>query len=106
MDISDDSDAESFLNLLESFGLENHVFMQTHESGHALDLLITRRGCDFSIGLPVANYYISDHSFVKCTINVVRPELEVKDTFFRKLKLINLNAFKNSIQVSELYCFC
>ena len=46
---SGDSDAERFLTLLESFGLENHVFIQTHESGHALDLLITRKDCDFSL---------------------------------------------------------
>ena len=98
VDISDDSDAERFLTLLESFGLENHDFIQTHESGHALDLLITRKDCDFSLGPPIADYYISDHSFVKCTINVEKPELEVKDIVFRKLKSINVDAFKNDIK--------
>ena len=45
-------------------------FHTTHESSHVLDLLITRKDCDFSLGPPIANYYMSDHSFVKCTINV------------------------------------
>eukprot|EP00795_Rhopilema_esculentum_P016057 gene16057-7404_t len=102
VDISKDPDAERFLALLESIGLENHVFIQTHESGHALDLLITRKDCDFSLGSPITDFYISDLSFVKCTINVSKPELEVKDIVFRKLKSINADAFKNDIEVSEL----
>ena len=102
VDISKDPDDERFLTLLESFGLENHVFIQTHESGHALDLLVAKKDCDFSLGSPITDFYISDHSFVKRTINVAKPELEVKDIVFRKLKSINADAFKNDIEVSEL----
>ncbi len=50
MDVPTDPDTVKFLSLLQCRGLENHVFIPTHESGHALDLFITRKGCDFSLG--------------------------------------------------------
>ena len=79
MDISDDSDAKMFLTLFESFGLENQVFTQIHKSGHALDLSITRKNCDFSILPPITNHHIKDHSLVKRAINHANPVLEVKN---------------------------
>ena len=39
---------------------------------------------------------------MKCKINVAKPELEVKDVVFSKLKSINVDSFKNDIKVSEL----
>ena len=33
-----------FLDLLESMGLQQHVDVPTHKSGHTLDLIITTRG--------------------------------------------------------------
>ena len=42
MDVASDVDAQVFSNLLTSMGLKQHVTVQTHISGHTLDLLITR----------------------------------------------------------------
>ena len=39
----DDPDCVRFLDLLESMGLQQHVDVPTHKSGHTLDPIITRR---------------------------------------------------------------
>ena len=38
----DCNDEGNFLDLLQSFGLTQHVTGPTHEDGHTLDLIITR----------------------------------------------------------------
>ena len=47
IDVPDDPCTVKFLSILECLGLKNHVFNPTYESGHALDLFITRKDCDF-----------------------------------------------------------
>ena len=42
VDVPDDADAITFLDLLECMGLIQHVITPTHRSGHTLDLIITR----------------------------------------------------------------
>ena len=102
IDVPDDPGTVKFLSILECMGLKNHVLIPTHESGHVLDLFITRKDCDFSLGLPVAEYYISDHSFVLCDLSVSKPDLEVKDIKYRKYKAIELDAFNHDLSESEL----
>ena len=40
VDVVGDPDRATFLELLETMGLQQHVVMPTHESGHTLDLII------------------------------------------------------------------
>ena len=42
VDVPDDPDAITVLDLLECMGLAQHVITPTHRSGHTLDLIITR----------------------------------------------------------------
>ena len=42
MDVPSDPDGRTFLDLLTSMGLKQHVSVPTHISGHTLDLVITR----------------------------------------------------------------
>ena len=50
-----------FLDLLEAMDLRQHVATPTHQSGHTLDLIITRQ-CDALVkDPPVSDYHISDH---------------------------------------------
>ena len=48
VDVPGDPNRVSLLELLESMGLQQHVVTSTHESGHTLDLIITRQ-CDSSV---------------------------------------------------------
>ena len=47
--------ALKFLDLLETFGLKQHVNLATHRCGHTLDLMITRSDDDL-----VSNFNVSD----------------------------------------------
>ena len=89
--------------LLETFGLRQHVNVPTHSSGHTLVLIITRSCLDITITEPTTTSLLSDHLFVECKLDVPRPNLSVKELRFRKLKQINLNSFKDDILSSELY---
>ena len=67
------SDVSSFMTILSSFGLRQHVQDATHRSGHILDLILTRfdenliRLCD------VSTDYGSDHSMIRCVLQQRKP---------------------------------
>ena len=92
-DISDQYGKE-FLDVLDSFGLVNHVWVPTHESGHTLDLIITRNNDEFSLSIPRARYFISDHCFVSSRLDMPRPNLQIKTTTSRQIREINMPDFQ------------
>eukprot|EP00112_Aurelia_sp_Birch-Aquarium-sp1_P002816 Seg1312.2 transcript_id=Seg1312.2/GoldUCD/mRNA.D3Y31 product="hypothetical protein" protein_id=Seg1312.2/GoldUCD/D3Y31 len=98
----DDPNASKFLDLLESVGLQQHVSVPTHESGHTLDLIITRNSRDIVVDLPHATNYISDHAFVQCHLSCQKPTLERKTISFRQLRKIDLDQFKSDLKLSPL----
>ena len=95
----------SFLDLLDSFGLKQHVNFPTHPAGHTLDLLITRSASDI-----VANVYhsfpsISDHYAVHSQISIPfnrRPPSRVTKQI-RPLGSIDPVLFSSDILASDLY---
>jgi hypothetical protein len=54
-----------FLDLLDLFGLTQHVTCPTHTQGHTLDLIITRQETSINSILVDVPFY-SDHSLVSC----------------------------------------
>ena len=76
MDSEDDSDKIHLCNLLDMYGLIQHVDVATHKSGHCLDLIITRSNQELLLSKPVADYMISDHMFVCFQLNIPRPPLK------------------------------
>jgi exonuclease III len=68
VDSSTDQDATKFLDLLDSMALTQHVHFPTHEKGHTLDLIITRRTDSLIANLPQAERFISDHCAVLCQL--------------------------------------
>jgi hypothetical protein len=54
-----------FSNLLDTFNMSQHVSEPTHQSGHTLDLLITRQDSNLINGICVHTPWISDHSIVQ-----------------------------------------
>ena len=63
-----DSDAIKFADLLESFGLQQHVQGSTHKEGHTLDLIITRCS-EIVLAAPLkVDRFISDHASVCCRL--------------------------------------
>ena len=66
IDCPSDADAKTFADLLDTFGLIQHVQVPTHSSGHTLDLIITRSTNDVTITSPLTTFALSDHSFIEC----------------------------------------
>ena len=64
VDVEDDADATKFLDLFESMRLTQHVNTPTHQSGHTLDLMITREFDHMIYSFPFFDCSLSDH----CTV--------------------------------------
>src|SRR6201996_7136625 len=102
---SSSSHTRSFLKLLESFGLKQHVNFPTHDSGHSLNLVITRSSSS-SLLSNIHSHFpaLSDHDAVIATISVPsndRPSRVTK--IIRPLRSINLSSFSQDICSSTLY---
>ena len=102
LDVSDDADTIAFADLLESLCLTQHVKSPTHVMGHILDLIITRSSDNIIKGTPSPDCFLSDHCSVLCFLNVTKVLAIVKHINFRKLKSLDLVAFKNDIPGSDL----
>ena len=70
LDNPSDGDARKFNDLMETFGLAQHVKFPTHSSGHILDLVITRSSNDLDVLSPQVTLSISDHCFVECKVSL------------------------------------
>ena len=103
VDCPTEADAKKFADLMNTFGLIQHVHVPTHSSGHTLDLIITRSINDVTITSPLATFALSDHLFVECLLDFPRPNILVKEVCYRKVKHIDLNAFKADICASDLF---
>ena len=94
--------AGDFAEILQSYGLQQHVQVPTHESGHTLDLIITRSNNDITVSSPKAALTLSDHFFIECNLNIPRPSSTVNEIFYRKLKTLGFDALKTDITESLL----
>ena len=71
-----------FNEMLETFGLKQHVSKPTHSSNHILDLLITRSITDINV-LSIENtLFLSDHCFVECKLSISSSEALQQGNFF------------------------
>ncbi|XP_072039438.1 uncharacterized protein [Amphiura filiformis] len=88
------SDVSSFLTLLDSFGLKQHVDKPTHRSDHIIDLIITCDDEDLVRLCDVGLYHGSDHRIIRSTLQQRKPPpLRVKCTMrdFRNTDSLALN---------------
>lgn len=93
-----------FLDLLNSLDLKQHVNFPTHDSGHSLDLLISRSSSDIIHNLSHTFPALSDHHAILAELSLPvkdRP-LPITKTI-RPLKSIDTTLFSNDILSSPLY---
>ena len=103
VDSPNETNSKSFLRLLESFGLKNHVAFPTHIRGHTLDLLITRSDSDIVMSVEFDPPFLSDHFALLVSLNVpikIRPPTIYKT--IREIGKINIDQLKKDIQDSDL----
>ena len=77
-------DTVKFNNILESFGLVQHVNGPTHKKGHTLDLIITRAEDELVNSTEIRDPMLSDHSAVHCKLRLKKPPWNK-----RKLVIVN-----------------
>ncbi len=97
MDVMDDCYQRQMSDLLNSVGLQQHVNVPTHKSGHILDLIITRCGDKLDVSSPRAGYMITDHCFVLSSFSLPRPNLSVKDISYRDIKSMDMDLFQKDL---------
>ena len=105
VDLPNNVAALKFLDLLETFGLKQHVNVATHRCGHTLDLLITRSDDDLVSNLNVTDPIISDHLAVHCKIAFKKPSYQRKEISYRNLKSVDKQRFITDIKKSLLNNF-
>ena len=98
------SNTIKFNEMLETFGLKQHVSIPTHLSNHILDLLITRSTTDINISSIESTLFLSDHCFVECNISIPRPKLFKKEISYHELEKIDIVDFKADLPVLNSHC--
>ena len=91
-------------DFLESCYFYQHVEQHTHCKGHTLDLIIART-TDYVVSAVKVNHWQalpSDHSAIRCVLNISRPKATKRVVRFRKLTTIDMNTFKADIAASSL----
>ena len=99
---SSSSDVRQLTGILESFDLNQHVNFPTHIHDHSLDVMIFSNMCDV---LSVSPFdAISDHFSVVADLKIPTDHSHIvpQTITYRKLKAINMEAFKADINNSDL----
>ena len=104
LDDPNDTYATSFLTLLETFDLKQHISVPTHISGHILDPVISKSTSSISSS-GVSEFCFSDHSATHCQIPTTASSpspSRIKKTT-RKISSINIEHFSADIRASSLF---
>ena len=74
----------------------------THQSGHTLDLVITRTGVSLVSDVSIMNPGISDHEAIMSNLAAEKPKPVSRERQYRSLKKVDFTKFGNDYIVSEL----
>ena len=102
VDDQNDTQAQRFIKLLDSYNLKQHVTNTTHEAGHTLDLIITRTEELCVSDIKIDNSVPSDHSAVIFNLPSKSPGLPTKVISYRKWRNIDTTSLKEDINDSAL----
>lgn len=106
LDNPSDPDALHFLQTLENRHLVQHVNDATHDRGHILDLVITKKCSKLLSEVPVVSkpivtnakgHVLLDHFAVHTSLACVKPKAEYREMSFRKLKSVCTSELKEDI---------
>ena len=105
LDKPSDADTMRFMNLTSTSGMIQHVKEATHKKGHILDIVLSVQSeCvvqDVSVTDPALcdnnGLLAGDHFAVMFTIDASRPPLKTTEVAYRKLKNIDITAFKEDL---------
>lgn len=93
--------SSSFNDLLQSYGLQQHVTGSTHIHGYTLDLLISRNLDAKTISNLKVIGGISDHPAILCDLPLSKPKSGLKTITYRNLQSIELLKFADDLHKKE-----
>ena len=96
MDITDDPNAITFNDFLDSFNLHNHVNCPTHKSLHYLDLVITNTNWNIMHTVK-QGHMLSHHTFIDSSQHIEELNPQTKTVTYRKLKNIDIKILGEDI---------
>jgi len=99
---NNNQDANKFRSLLSSISLQQHVTEATHDSGHVLDLIITRISELDIQHLQVHPSALSDHSAITFTLPLNKPKTDKQKITVRKWKDVDIQALCCDLRDSDL----
>ena len=92
--------AAAFLQVIESFGLTQHVNTATHKKGNILDLVLTRSNDNLVDRLEILDMQMSDHFWIHCHVNLDKQRCIRKNITVRKIKAINVTSLSTELSDS------
>ena len=95
---STDTNAQAFMDLMETAGFEQHITSPTHKAGNILDHVYTERGGEVTVTKCDVKDFVSDHCIIKCVLNLPKENIIKKTISYRRYKQINLEAFSTDLQ--------
>ena len=101
-DMVSNLETERFMDILETFDLNQHINRPTHSSGHTLDLVITNRSSrSHIITTSIFSDAPSDHSYIICDIFHPKAPKTRMQVSSRKLRDIQIESFIEDIQQAD-----
>lgn len=100
VDKIDNREASKFLDILTLHNLESHVRVPTHNGGHTLDQVITRKESNLLSTQIIDSSLPSDHLAIRCNVDICRPGHSAKQVKSRHTRGINVNDFRTDIRSS------
>ena len=89
------------MELIDSVNIIQHVQEPTHIDGHIIDLIFTRADNHGNTSTRTSSLF-SDHFWINCVVDLVKPTFPRKSITYRKYKSIDKAAFRDDIVKSEL----
>ena len=90
-------EAVSFTDILNSFGVDQHVTHPTHDAGHTLDLILTAATDHLVDNINVYDCGFPGHFPVFSCLSVTQQPSKTHRVTYRKLNRINIDQFRSDV---------
>ena len=98
-----DVDVNSFIDIMEALGLQQHVSFAMHKCGNTFDHIYTELGTTVRINYCREGPVLSDHTAVICGTNIQRENVARKEVSYRKINKIDLDELSHDIKFDASY---
>ena len=102
MNNKEHQDTITFMDMLDTFALGNHIDFSTHKLDNTLDLVISNSASNI-IGKAEQGELFSDHYVVLFNLSISNAISSTREISYRKIKSINIEELQTDIYVSDIH---